>query len=107
MAHIGEELRLVLAGLFKLSALVLDFVEEPYVLDRNRSLVGKGCDQLDLLFGERPHLGTAQGKSTDRHALAQHRNTEVGTKMAKSLRLGPGILRISLHVGNMNDFAFK
>jgi His Kinase A (phospho-acceptor) domain len=40
-----------------LPALVLDFVEQPHVLDRDRCLVGKGLNQLDLLFGERPYLG--------------------------------------------------
>ena len=54
MAHIGKELRLVLAGLRKLAALVLDFVEQPHVLDRDHRLVGKGGDQLDLLVGEWP-----------------------------------------------------
>src|SRR6516165_5007454 len=34
MAHIGEELRLVLACFFKLSALVLDLGEQPRILDR-------------------------------------------------------------------------
>ena len=42
MAHIGEELRLVLARLFKLPALVLDFVEQPHVLDGDHRLVGEG-----------------------------------------------------------------
>ena len=41
MAHAGDELRLVLARHLQLSVLVLDFVEQPHVLDRDRSLVGK------------------------------------------------------------------
>ena len=56
VAHIGEELRLVLARLGELAALVLDFVEQPHVLDRDHRLVGEGRDQLDLLVGERPHV---------------------------------------------------
>src|SRR5215472_2866248 len=55
VTHIGEELRLVLACLLKLAALVLDFVEQPHVLDRDRSLVGEGRDQLDLLVSESSH----------------------------------------------------
>ena len=55
VAHIGEELRLVLARLGELAALVLDFVEQPHVLDRDHRLVGEGRHQLDLLLGERPH----------------------------------------------------
>ena len=42
VAHVGEELRLVLARLGELAALVLDFVEQPHVLDRDRRLVGEG-----------------------------------------------------------------
>src|SRR5262249_48864016 len=34
VAHAGDELRLVLARPFELAALVLDFVEQPHVLDR-------------------------------------------------------------------------
>jgi hypothetical protein len=41
MAHIGEELRLVLARFRELPALVLDLVEQPYVLDRDHRLVGE------------------------------------------------------------------
>ena len=49
VAHVGEELRLVLARLRELPALVLDFVEQPHVLDSDHRLVGEGGDQLDLL----------------------------------------------------------
>ena len=54
-AHIGKELRLVLARLFKLPALVLDFVEQPHIFDCNHRLVSEGLHQFDLLIGERPH----------------------------------------------------
>jgi hypothetical protein len=47
-------LRLALARLRQLPALVLDFIEQTHVLDRNHRLVGEGLDQLDLLAGERP-----------------------------------------------------
>ena len=46
MAHIGEELRLVPARLFKLPALVLYFVEQPHVLDRDRRLVSKRSERV-------------------------------------------------------------
>ena len=55
VAHVGEELRLVLARLRELAALVLDFVEQAHVLDGDHRLVGEGGDQLDLLVGEGPH----------------------------------------------------
>ena len=59
VAHIGEELRLVLARFLELAALVLDFLEQPHILDGDHGLVGEGRDQLDLLVGERPHLVAA------------------------------------------------
>jgi hypothetical protein len=59
VAHIGEELRLVLTGLFELSALVLDFVEQLRVFDGNRRLIGKSRNKLDLLVGERAVLPSA------------------------------------------------
>ena len=42
VAHVGQELRLVLACFRELTALVLDFVEQADVLDGDSSLVGKG-----------------------------------------------------------------
>ena len=51
-AHIGKELRLVLARLFKLSALVLDLIEQSHVLDRDNCLVGEGLNQFDPLVSE-------------------------------------------------------
>ena len=42
VAHIGEELRFVLARLLDLPALVLDFFEQPHVLDGDHRLVGEG-----------------------------------------------------------------
>jgi hypothetical protein len=44
VAHAGNELRLVLARLRQLPVLILDFVEQPHVLDRDRRLVGEGLD---------------------------------------------------------------
>ena len=60
VAHIGEELRLVLACDRELAALLLDLAEEPRVLDGDRRLVGKGRQQIDLLFGERLALRCAE-----------------------------------------------
>jgi hypothetical protein len=49
VAHIGEELRLVLAGLRQLSALICDFVRQPRVLDRQHRLGREGLQQLRVL----------------------------------------------------------
>ena len=61
MAHIGQELRLVLACLFELSALLLDFVEQADILNGDCGLVGECRDQLDLPVGEWPHFRAGQG----------------------------------------------
>src|SRR6202047_1299127 len=62
MAHVGEELRLVLASLGKLATLVLDFVEQPYILDCDHRLVGERLEEIHLTVGE----GT-RGRSKDRN----------------------------------------
>src|SRR3984893_13639691 len=49
VAHIGEELRFVLAGKRQLLALVGDLAEEPRVLDRQYRLAGEGLHQLHRL----------------------------------------------------------
>ena len=41
VAHVGKELRLVLARDFKLAALVLDFVEQAHILDGDHRLIGE------------------------------------------------------------------
>jgi hypothetical protein len=61
----------LLAGLRQLPVLILDFVEQPHVLDRDSRLVREGLDQLDLLITKWPHLGTRQRHDPDRSALAQ------------------------------------
>jgi len=42
MAHIGEELRFVLACFGELAAFVLDFVEQADIFDGDYRLVGEG-----------------------------------------------------------------
>src|ERR1700730_15329938 len=90
VTHVGQDLRLVLTCLCKLAALVLDFVEQPHVLDRNRRLVSEGRHQLDLLLGERPYFRTRQGQNTDRNIFPQHWDPKYGAKAAQFLRLIPG-----------------
>ena len=47
VAHVGQELRLVLAGDLELPALLLDLPEQPGILDREHRLVGEGLHQVD------------------------------------------------------------
>ena len=94
MAHIGEELRFVLACDLKLPALVLDFVEQPHVFDRDHRLVGEGLDQLDLLAGKRPYDRTQQQKYADRVSLAQQRHSKHRAKAGSLLNFNHGVFRI-------------
>src|SRR3954469_11605959 len=47
MAHVGEELRLVLARYFQLAALLLDLSEQTRVLDCERGLCGERLQDLN------------------------------------------------------------
>ena len=49
VAHVRQELRLVLAGLGKLAVRLLELLEEPGVLDGDDGLVGERLQQGDLL----------------------------------------------------------
>ncbi len=60
----------MLACLGKLAALVLDFVEQPYVLNGDHRLIGKGADKLDLLIGKRLDPLSRDCDHADRHLLA-------------------------------------
>jgi hypothetical protein len=80
MAHIGEKLRLVLACLFQLPALVLDLVEQPHIFDGYARLVSEGRHQVDLLVSERANDLAHQDDSANRMAFAQQRHAEDGAK---------------------------
>ena len=69
VAHVREKLRLVLAGHFKLTALVLNFVEQARVLYGDDGLVGKCAEQSDLFIRERLHLRASQCEHADRFTL--------------------------------------
>ena len=103
VAHVGQKLRLVLARFCKLPALVMDFVEQPHVLDRDHRLVGEGGDQLDLLVGERFHRASRQCNDADRRSFPQQRDAEDGA-IAGNFRGLLWIFRIAPNIGDMNDF---
>src|SRR5262245_55385767 len=106
-AHALDFAHLVGDTLFKLLVQVVKIIEQPRVLDGDDRLRGKILHQLDLLVGERPHVGARQPKSSNRNAVPQHRNAEIGAKTPKSLRFRPVILGVSLHIGNMNNLPFS
>ena len=51
-------------------------IEQARVLDGDDRLAGEARDQLDLLVGERPHLGAVDGDRADQLVLLEHRYHE-------------------------------
>src|SRR4029450_9303588 len=108
VAHAGEELRLALARLRQLPALVLDFVEQPHVLDGDHRLVSKGRNQLDLLVSERTYDRSRQIEHPNRDPRAYQRSPQDGANASTALdRLGPGVFRVDADVGDMNSAPLK
>src|SRR6516164_1175818 len=107
MAHIGKELRLVLARFFKLAALVLDFIEQANVLDGYARLVGEGGGQVDLLVGEGANGLTHQDDSANRMVFAQRRYAEDRAKPDLLLHFPISIFPISQDIGDLDRFAFE
>src|SRR5262249_53730113 len=101
VAHVGQELRLVLTRFRELPAFVLDFIEQPHVLNRDHSLVGKGGDKLDLFVSERAYFSTSQNNHTNGTRFPQKRHTKSGAVAKLALKFVPCVIRVSQNVGNM------
>ena len=54
----------------------LQFFEQPHILDRDDSLVGKGLEQSYLLFGEGKDFRSADYNSSNGDALSKQRRRE-------------------------------
>src|SRR6516165_2944088 len=83
VAHIGEELRLVLARFFKLPALVLDFVKQSNILDRYHCLVGESRYKLYLLRIEWFYDFSAEKNDANRFSFTQERYAKMRAKAAQ------------------------
>src|SRR6516164_418739 len=63
----------------------------------------KGGDEVNLLVGERPHVGAGEAQDAYWDALAQHGNSEHGAHpnpVESEVRFG-------IHIGNVNSTAFE
>ena len=109
VAHVGEELRLVLTRLGKLPALVLDFVEQPHILDGDSGLVSERGDQLDLLVGKGANCTTYQRNDSDWSSFPQQWNAEHGTiALARSKMLElRRVFIVFANIGDMNDLRLQ
>jgi len=68
--------RLLLQRLAEIVRALAKLVKQPRVLDRDRRLVCEGLEQRDLLIRNRINFGTSKLNRSDRHPLAQKRNTK-------------------------------
>src|SRR5436309_3472144 len=102
MAHVGEELRLVLACLGKLTALVLNFLEKANVLDCDHRLIGERLHQLDLLVGEGTYGSAHQRDNADRISFSQQRNAKDGAKTGSFLAFPESVLWVQQDIGQLN-----
>ena len=97
----------MLARFFKLSALVLNFIEQPHVLDGYARLIGEGLCQFDLPVGKSPHGKSHQHNRADWIAFAQHRNGQNCAESKFSLHFLKRIIRVSHYIQNLNRLALK
>ena len=76
VAHVGQELGLVLAGDRELAALLLDLAEEPGVLDGQRRLGGERLQELDDLRRELSGRPPVHRERADDLVLPQERHCQ-------------------------------
>ena len=91
----------------ELTVLVLNFVEQPHVLDRDHRLIGENGDQLDLPLGEWAHGAPRQREHADWRSFTHERHAEHGVHPPELLRFGKLIVRVRLDVENMHGGAFE
>jgi hypothetical protein len=94
VAHIGKELRLVLARVGELAALFLDLVEQANVLDGDHRLVGERGDQLDLPVRKRRDLRFPYSYYAERNALTQQGYRQHASEALQSQRFREVIFRV-------------
>ncbi len=71
--HLGRR-RLMLQRLAQFRVALLDFFEQPDVLDGDDRLISEGFEQSDLFFGERTNFRATNENCSDRNTFAQQRN---------------------------------
>src|SRR5262249_19186970 len=105
VAHIGEELRLVLARLFKLPALVPDLVEQPRVLNGECRLRRKGLDNVDGVLGKLSRRAATNHQRADDVFAAQQRRHHPRTIAGTQGDLVNVRGRFFSQVGDLSRFA--
>ena len=76
--HLGRR-RLMLQGLAQFCIALLQFFEQPHVLDGDDGLVGEGFQQSDLLLREWADCGAPDQNNADRTPFSQQRGDQYGS----------------------------
>ena len=92
---------LVFERFLEVAGALLQFTEQPRVLDRDDRLVGEGANQLDLPLGERlDPLPRQSSMIADRLALAQQRYAKRVRTLPTVIDLGSGVFRVGGDIGD-------
>src|SRR5262249_41198375 len=76
MGHVGEKLRLVPVGGLDLTTLILDFAEQPRVLDRQCRLRGEGLKEFDDLWRKAADLAPVNRQGPHDFLIQKERHSE-------------------------------
>ena len=86
---------------------LLQFAEQPRILDRDHRLGGEVFEQRNLLFGERPDFVPMDVDDAEERALAAQRHREPGANISNFepfARDGAFAKRLGLaHIGDVDD----
>ena len=81
--------RLMLQRLPQFRIAVLQFFEQPHVLDGDHGLIGESFEQFDLPVCERTHLRTANMDRADGNTFAKQRRYQRGPNSHRDIAGGP------------------
>ena len=66
----------------QLSSACFQFLEQPHILNGNKSLIGERFEQLDLSWGEGAYFGATRTKGSDEFPLLPKGNKQKGAGAA-------------------------
>jgi len=107
VAHVGEELRLVLAGCLDLVALVLDLMKQSRVLDGQHRLRREGPHQVDGIGRKCARRAAAHHQHADDFAAVDERRHQSCTKAGAQDDLVQRRLGIVLQIGDLDWVALR
>ena len=76
----------MLQGLAQFCVALLQFLEQPHVLDGDHGLVGEGFEKRDLFVRERTDLRSPNANHPDRNSLPQQRRGKTVRAPVRRLR---------------------